>query len=60
MSNQSKAKARRKRIDKARNMRKNNGIGRTAANQAYHDAKDADKISIGSKLASGFKKLIGR
>lgn len=54
-------KNRAKNIKKARNMRKNNGVGRTAKNEAIFNAKHVDDapVGLGSKLAAGFKNLLG-
>lgn len=53
--------ARRKNYEKARNMRKNNGVGRTAARIDMHNAVEASKKeTIGSKLAAGMKKIFNK
>lgn len=60
MSNIAKQQSRAKRLRKARNMRKNNGVGRTAAHQAIKDAQEANKQSLGAGLVNGLKNLMGR
>ena len=61
MSNKAKANGRAKRLAKARNMRKNNGIGRTLQNQHIHELADTQKSGgLGSRLAAGFKGIFGK
>jgi hypothetical protein len=60
MSNMAKKQSRAKVLRKNRNMRKNNGVGRTQEHQAIHDAAEANKMSLGERLASGMKNMVGR